>query len=205
MPEQVPAPSSAFATVLAAIDAANAADPRRAVVRDTRVPAESLYSERMSAWLARLAPEAPELLRIAVRAQHLERWKLPRERYPRDRAGYHAWRRACAGMHAARAGELMAAAGYGDADIARVGALIRKENLRRDPEAQILEDCAALTFLEFYFDSFLDSADLDEEKVVDIVRRTWRKMSHRGQAAATALLDDLPPRPARLVRRALGT
>ncbi|NQV25970.1 MAG: DUF4202 family protein, partial [Rhodopirellula sp.] len=44
-------------------------------------PAELVYSERMTAALERFAPDAPEALRLAARAQHLQRWQLPRRDY----------------------------------------------------------------------------------------------------------------------------
>jgi hypothetical protein len=101
-----------FEEVIAAIDAANAADP--ATVRDggTDHPAALLYGKRMSAEMARVFPDAPDLLRIAARGQHIERWKMPRTSYPEGREGYLAWRRAQAVFHAERVGALMAGAGY---------------------------------------------------------------------------------------------
>lgn len=182
-----------FERVIARIDAANDADPRGH---------ERSYGERMSAALARLAPEASEALRIAVRAQHLERWTIARERFSRDRAGYLRWRSELARFHARRAGELMREVGYDDAAIARVGDLVQKRRLRADEEAQILEDCACLVFLEFELERF--AAREPEEKVIEILGKTWAKMAERGREAARALLPALPPRSRALIERALG-
>jgi hypothetical protein len=136
-----------FAEVVAAIDAANAHDPNTIEIDGQRVAAELVYGQRMSETLARLAPEASEALRIAARGQHIERWTSPRRGYPEGRVGYLRWRKDLQAFHAARVGEIMTAAGYDAAAIGRVGALIRKERLKADAEAQTLEDVACLVFL----------------------------------------------------------
>jgi len=185
---------------LAGIDAANAADPASEVIGGEERPAALLYSERMTGWLARIEPEASDELCIAVRAQHIERWTMPRNGFPMNREGYLRWRSELAKYHATRAGEIMVAAGY-DADaISRVDTLIRKRGIKRDPEVQTLEDVACLVFLENYFADF--SAQHDEEKIVSIVAKTWAKMSERGHAAALTI--DIPERAKALVERALG-
>ena len=109
--------------VLNAIDVANALDPGR----DERSgePAALLYGRRMSARLAVFAPNADDVLQIAVRGQHIERWTVPRTTFPIDRAGYHRWRNALKDYHARRLGELMRNADYGEHPIARVGQIVR--------------------------------------------------------------------------------
>jgi hypothetical protein len=162
---------------LAAIDAANARDPNGAAGE----PAEFVYGRRMSEALAAFAPGASEPLRIAVRGQHIERWLSPRSAYPDGKAGYFAWRNAAKKRHAERLGEIMADCGYDAATIARVGALVRKEKLRSDSEAQTLEDVACLVFLRYYAESF--AAKHPGEKVFDILVKTQRKMSPSARAA----------------------
>jgi len=191
--------SARLAAALAAIDAANDADPRRVMDEGRERGQERLYGERMTRWLNRLVPDASEALQIACRAQHVERWRIPRDDFPRDKHGYLRWRATLGRMHAERAGALAAAAGYEPAEIARIQALVRKEGLKTDPETQALEDAACLVFLEGEFAAF--AARHPEDKVADIVRKTWRKMTPRGQAAALAL--DLPPPVRALVERAL--
>ena len=186
--------------VLAAIDHANSADPRSELVHDTEVPCELLYGRRMSERLAQLAEEADEALQIAVRAQHVQRWMIPRDSYPLDRDGYKRWRTALGHYHAEIAAQLMAEHGYDQALIARVSSLIRKENFKRDEDAQTLEDVACLVFLEHYLESFM--ADHDEAQVVTILRKTWGKMSAKGQQAALQLT--LAASAATLVARALS-
>lgn len=181
-------------TALAAIDAANAADPSR----EDGEPAARLYGARMSAALALLRPDAGEALRIAARGQHIERWVLPRADWPMDKAGYFAWRDAQKARHAARLAEIARAAGYDRETAARIGAIVRKEGLKRDAEAQALEDAACLVFLRYYAGPF--AARSAEDKTIDILAKTWRKMSDEGRAAARAL--DLPPAVRALVEKA---
>ncbi len=135
---------------LQAIDAANARDP----THDAGEPAEFIYGRRMSEALAAFAPGATEPLRIAVRGQHIERWLSPRRAFPEGKAGYFAWRNAAKKRHAERLGQIIAACGYDEAVIARVGTLARKEQLRSDAEAQTLEDVACLVFLRYYAENF---------------------------------------------------
>ena len=180
---------SRLSKAIAGIDAANRQDPNTVEVDGARVPAELIYGERMSAMLARVYPDASELLQLAVRAQHIRRWEIPRDSYPMDRPGYLRWRKELGRKHAEWAGEILASAGYGTEEIARVGTLLRKENLRRDPETQALEDVAALVFLAHYADDF--AAKHPAEKVVAILVKTLAKMSPHGQEAAAGL--DLSP------------
>lgn len=175
---------SALEETIAAIDAANADDPRRVDGRAF----EQLYAERMSARLVAIYPDASDLLKIAARAQHLRRWEIARADYPQGRRGYNDWRRACRDHHARRVGEIMRAQGYDENAIAHVGTLIRKEQLKKDRESQALENVAAVVFLEHYFDEFLEKyAGYDDDKVVDILGKTLCKMSPKGHAAALAL------------------
>jgi len=165
-----------FLRAIERFDAANAEDPDGE---------ELLYAQRMSEWLGRLAPDASEALKLAARAQHIRRWEIPRFKYPMDRAGYHRWRSELYGFHAKVAGEILQGVGYDPAIIARVQSLLKKERLKEDPEAQLLEDVVCLVFLENYFSEF--ARQHDEQKVIGILRKTWRKMSPRGHAAALTL------------------
>jgi len=180
-------------TVIRMIDSANACDPRSVDDGGTERPAELVYGERMSRVLEGFCPRASEHLRIATRAQHIERWTSPRGSYPEGRVGYLKWRKDLKDFHARRAAELMREAGYDVDDIDRVASLIRKERLKLDAEAQTLEDVACLVFLEQYAAEFI--ADHADDKVVDILAKTARKMSADGLAAAARL-----PMQDRLVR-----
>jgi len=194
--------SDRLAAAFARIDAANADDPATITRDGVTLPYGVHYGERMSAWLQRLTPEPSEPLAIAVRAQHVRRFDIARAAYPMDKPGYFAWRNALKDHHAAIAGGIMADLGYDEADIARMRSIIRKERLKRDAEAQALEDCACLTFLENEFVAFADKHD--DDKIVDIVAKTWVKMSDAGHALAVEMLPALPERLQALVGKAVG-
>jgi hypothetical protein len=184
---------------LAEIDAANALDPNQIDVGGTIRPAELVYGERMSAMLGKIYPGASQELTIAARAQHLQRWTIPRTDYPMERKGYLRWRNELKKRHAVLAGEIMERCGFDSGPIERAGALIRKEHLKKDAEAQALEDVACLVFLQYYCAGF--AAGRDEEQLVGILRKTWGKMSEKGRAAALAL--ELDSGLGRLVSKAL--
>ncbi len=188
-----------FETVIRLIDEAHRADPTTVMVRGAPRPAELLYGQRMSARLVVFIPAASEHLRIAARAQHLERWKLPRSTYPTGKSGYFRWRNEQKRRHGARVSELMAEAGYDRDDRARVESLVRKEQLKRDREAQALEDIACLVFMEHYMAAF--AATKDEADMTGIIAKTWRKMSDAGHASALALT--FPPELAALVDKSV--
>jgi hypothetical protein len=192
-----------FRAAIAAIDALNAEDPTHEIVPGHEAaPAALLYGRRMSGWLLRLAPDASEALRLAARAQHIGRWKSPRGAYPVGREGYLKWRGDLVRFHADTAAAILAEAGYESAVIERVEALLQKKRLKRDAEAQTLEDAACLVFLEHEFTEF--SRKHGDEKVVDIVAKTLAKMSDRGRAEAAILTPALPADRRVLVERAMA-
>lgn len=168
---------------LAAIDAANAADPRM----DDGQPEALLYGQRMSEQCERLFPEAQDVLQIAARGQHIERWILKRADYPEGRAGYLKWRRDLADHHATRIGEIMAENGYDTETIDQMGRMVRKQGIKRDPLVQALEDVICFTFITWYFAPF--AAKHTPEKVQDIVEKTARKMSDAARAKVLVEFD----------------
>lgn len=170
---------------IALIDAWNDEDPTRVVVGEAEVAEQTAYARRMTEWLGRIAPNASEALQLAVRAQHVQRWAIPRDAYPMDRDGYKAWRASLAMMHADLAAKAALEAGYDEVFAERVSAIVRKHRFKVDPEAQTLEDVACLVFLEHYFADF--RVKHDEAKLVTIVQKTWKKMSEVGQRAALGI------------------
>lgn len=184
-----------FERAIAAIDAVHAEDPEKDAAGEAK---ELVYARRMSAWLERLAPQASEALKLAVRCQHLRRWAIARGDYPEGKIGYLRWRKEEALAHAALAAEILGRAGY-DAEVKPVRSLIKKERIKHDPEAQLLEDAACLVFLEFELADF--AAKHEAAKVIDILRKTWPKMSAQGQAAAGQL--DLPQALRPILEKAL--
>jgi tRNAThr (cytosine32-N3)-methyltransferase len=190
----------AYARARQSIDDAHAADPRR--VADGRA-AELVYAERMENWVARLVPDASPALRLAARAQHLERWQVPRDSFPMDRVGYLRWRKSLYTKQAERARALLIAAGVADAEAAEVATWVSKSGLKTNAGTQALEDAACLVFLENEIEAFAaQHADYPREKFIDILQKTWRKMSPAAQQAALRL--QLPPAIAGLVRDALA-
>jgi tRNAThr (cytosine32-N3)-methyltransferase len=182
------------------IDAAHSADPQR--TPDGR-PAELVYAGRIEAWIDRLAPDASAVLRLAARCQHLERWSVPRASYPEGKAGYLAWRKSLYHRQAGRARELLLAAGVADGEAADAADWVSKSGLKTNPETQALEDAACLVFLENEIVAFADRhAGYPREKFIDILRKTWRKMSPRAHELALGL--PLPPATAALVHDAVN-
>jgi Domain of unknown function (DUF4202) len=190
-------PASRLSETLDRIDFANSEDPNTDA---SGRPKELVYGQRMSAWLMRLAPAASEELQLACRAQHIQRWQIPRAQFAFGRDGYREWRTALAHFHADTVSRILQECGYDETATARVAALVRKEKYKTDPEAQTLEDTACLVFLENHFAEF--AAHKDESKLVGILRKTWRKMSPQGQKAALSI--KLQTHLLKLVERALA-
>ena len=190
-----------FERAIALFDAANAEDPNQ----DQGQPKELLYARRMTGMIVRYAPDASEVAQLAVRAQHIRRWTVPRSSYPMTKEGYHAWRTGLYKFHAETAGELMRQAGYDDAMIDRVKAAVGKRGLKVNPDTQMMEDVTDLVFLEHYMLDFAGKhADYSEEKWLEIVRKTWKKMSERAHAFATGGGIKLPEPLVPLILKAIG-
>lgn len=191
-----------YQAVIDDIDAANADDPRTAVMGDLERPYEVVYAERMSQRLAAMYPEASDLLCIAARGQHIRRFDIPRTRFAGGRDGYNEWRRTCREHHAELLREIMSRHGYGNSDIEHVVKLVRKEQLKKDKESQALENVVDIVFLEHYFAEFCDkNSHYDDAKIIDIIGKTLRKMSPKGHQTALAL--DLPEHTRKFVLAAI--
>jgi tRNAThr (cytosine32-N3)-methyltransferase len=181
-----------------AIDAAHERDSHR--LPDGRA-AELVYADRVEAWVRRLVPDAGDLLRLAARCQHLERFAVPRTSFPDGRAGYLAWRKSLYEKQAARCAELLRGAGFSEGEARQAARWVAKEGLKRDAGTQALEDAACLVFLENEIAAFAaQHADYPRDKFVEILRKTWRKMSPEAHAFARGLA--LPPGVADLVKDA---
>jgi Domain of unknown function (DUF4202) len=186
--------------LLRAIDAferINGLDTRRQRFQGHDRPRELVFSERVSHWLLRLAPDASETVGLAAAGHTLRRWEIPRDHYPHDTAGYHAWRDATAAHSAEVTEALLRPIGYSDELIQRVGRLVRREDFPRDPDAQLLEDADCLAFLELKLADYLHQ--WDEDTLTRILHGTWSKMSE--QARALAQLALLDPRIKHLLER----
>lgn len=198
-------PPPDFERAMALIDAANGEDPNSETVAGKAWPKELLYSQRMSEMLQRYAAEADEAQRLAIHAQHIQRWKSPRSTYPMDRPGYHQWRTALYKFHADTAAALLAQAGYGAEVIERVKQAVGKRALKLNPDTQLLEDVAGLVFIEHYMLAFAAKhPEYDEAKWVDIIRKTWKKLSARAQQFALAGGITLPEPLLPLIQKAVA-
>ena len=190
-----------FQRAIALFDAANAEDPNQ----DQGQPKELLYARRMTEMLGRYAPAAPEAVQLAVRAQHIQRWTVPRSDYPMTKEGYYAWRTGLYKFHAETAGELMRQAGYDEAMIDRVKAAVGKRGIKVNAETQMLEDVTDLVFIEYYMLGFAGQhADYSEEKWLEIIRKTWKKMSDAAHAFALSGKLKLPEPLVPLITKAIS-
>ena len=107
---------------------------------------------------------------------------MPRDLYPMDRVGYLKWREELKKFHARTTAEILAEAGYDETFINRVSFLIEKKLLKKDAETQLMEDVICLVFLEYYLEPFVEKHD--DEKLKNIILKTWNKMSDKGHQEA---------------------
>ncbi|NQY65175.1 MAG: DUF4202 domain-containing protein [Alteromonadaceae bacterium] len=192
--------NSRLEAVLSAIDNINKEDPNQTVVDGISEAKELLYGHYMSACLEQYWQDANELLKIAVRAQHIKRWHLKRAEFDEGKAGYFKWRIALGKFHAETTEAIMLKNGYSTEESQKTAAVIRKEKLKSNSDSQTLEDVACLVFLLHYFDEF--SGKHSEEKIISILQKTWGKMSEK--AHDIALSFALPEHLAKLVAKVLS-
>jgi len=186
------------------IDAANNEDPNLERCEGKEVAKELLYSQRMSDMLQRYAPGADDAMQLALRAQHIQRWKYPRDEYPMDRKGYHLWRTNLYTFHADTVAALLVEAGYDDAFIQRVKLAVGKKSLKSNPDTQLLEDVSALVFIEHYLLAFVEKhPEYDEHKWLLIIQRTWNKMTGKAHDFALDGSVRLPESLIPLIRKAV--
>jgi len=201
MLEPISVADDRFQRVVAAFDALNDEDPVRE--NDAGIARSRLVvqAERLARWVERLDPAPSEALRLAAHCQHLERWKIPRTDFPEGRVGYLRWRTRLGQFHATRAAEVMRQEGYDEDVISGVDAIVRKQGITQNADVQTMEDALCLVFLEHELDAFIEKYP-DEGKAVDVLRKSWGKMSARGRDAALGL--PLTGRAKALVGRALA-
>lgn len=180
-------------------DQYNKQDPHSVVWEGTELPAEYFYALQLSNWVTKLSENPGEILLLASRCQHIGRWKIPRDRYPAGKAGYLRWRTDLAKFHAAEAEQLLKQAGYNSSEIAAVQRIQMKQNLKLDNEVQTMEDALCLVFLEFQLEDFIQKHD--DDKLIRILQKSWKKMSGKGRSAASAL--QYSPKAKALLEKAL--
>jgi len=198
-------PQSILETALALIDAANSEDPNQVNADGKNWPKELLYSRRMSDMLQRYAPGADDAIQLAIRAQHIQRWKSPRDAYPMDRIGYLQWRKDLYKIQAQTAVDLLVQAGYAEDVTDRVYQAVAKLKIKENPDTQMLEDVTDLVFIEHYLEAFVDRhPEYDEEKWLDIILKTWKKMSGEAQQFALSGSITLPEPLVPLIKKAVS-
>ncbi len=196
---------STYDRALALIDAANSDDPNQVSADGKDWPKELLYSERMSDMLARYHSGADDAMKLAIRSQHIERWKSPRNAYPMDRIGYLKWRKDLYKIQANTAATLLLEAGYDDEVIDRVRNAVAKKNIKGNPDTQLLEDVTDLVFLEYYLLAFVAKhPDYSDQKWIEIIQKTWNKMSDDAHAFALSGAVRLPESLVPLIRKAVS-
>ncbi len=188
-----------FQQAILKIDQLNQQDPNKEYFKAKEYPKELVYAMRMSDTLEQFQPQAKESLKIAARAQHIGRWKIDRHTYPMDRAGYLKWRTDLKKMHAELTRSILQKVGYSEEFTQEVSDLIQKKQLKKNEDAQTLQDVVCLVFLDYYFAEF--SEKHTEEKLISILQKTWAKMSERGRKAAMEL--DLNPTSRALIEKAI--
>lgn len=172
-------------TAIVRFDAENSQDPHTVSEGGTTRPRELVFAERLSVWISRVVPEPSDALKLAARCQHLRRFAFPRSDYPEGRVGYLKWRKDLSHKHAELAGKILEELGFDEELRNQVRTINLKQQLKTNPDSQAMEDALCLSFLEHEFSAFADKHE--DEKVIDIVRKTWRKMSERGHALALSL------------------
>ncbi|SDD81295.1 protein of unknown function [Dyadobacter soli] len=163
----------------------NKRSPERIVWENVEYPVEYFYAIKLHEWVTKLTPEADESLLLASRCQHIGRWEIARKSYPDGRVGYLKWRSDLAKYHAGIAAEILSGVGYDEETISRVKQIVLKQRLRSDTDVQTMENALCLVFLQYQYDDLI--AKMTEEKMIDILRKTWGKMTIPGHEAALSL------------------
>ena len=193
-----------FNKTIADFDALNAQDPNKVSIEGIQKPKELVYAQRMTEMLNRYAPEASESLQLATRAQHIKRWAIPRNDFPMTKPGYLQWRSKLKSLHAEIAAEILKNNCYDDETIEKVSILLKKEQMRANPDTQTLEDVIVLAFLEHDLEAFVKKySDYPEEKFLTILRKSYQKMSDKGRTAALNLIT-IPEHLLPVVLKAVG-
>lgn len=169
----------------AKFDDYNRHDPHQFIWEGITYPQEYFLALKLYDWVLKLAPNADEALLLASRSQHIGRWEIPRNTYPEGREGYLKWRKDLSHLHAARAAAIMLEVGYDEAMIERVKQIILKQKIKVDADVQTIENGLCLVFLQYQYEDFYPLHD--EEKVVNILRKSLLKMDAHGHEFALSL------------------
>ncbi len=169
---------SRFNETLARFDELNAEDPNKLLIEGGEMAKELFFAHALFNKTLDLAPDASESLLLAARSQHLCRWKLSRSEYPEGRVGYLKWRQKLKELHAEWAADVLDEKGYPSEMLDLVKTLNLKENIKSNPDCQILEDALCIVFLEYQYEALAEK--YEDDKVVSIVQKTLKKMGPLG-------------------------
>lgn len=166
-------------------DAYNQQDPYKIIWDGEEYPSEVFYALKLYDSIKRLEQMPSEALVLASRCQHIGRWEIERKTYPEGRVGYLKWRSDLSKFHAKKAKEILESLHYNEDIVNRVNDIVLKKRLKTDPEIQTMENALCLVFLEFQYDDLIEK--LSEEKMINILHKTWAKMSDPGKQIALSL------------------
>jgi hypothetical protein len=179
----------------------NSRDPNVVMVDGVPQPKELVAAKRLAQWIEKLDPAGSEALHLAAYCQHLRRWEIARGDFDAGRIGYLKWRKTLGRFHADEAARVLREVGYDESTVEAVKQINMKLALQTNPDCATMEDALCLSFLEHEFAEF--SAKHPDEKVVDIVAKTWKKMTAKAHAVALTLPFD--ERSSTLIKQALAT
>ena len=195
---------SSYEQAIHLIDSANSEDPNIEQAQGKDWPKELLYSQRMSDMLARYKSDADHVAKIAIHGQHIQRWQSPRSAYPMDKQGYHKWRSDLYTFHADKVANIMLQAGFSEQDVERAKKAVAKVGIKSNPDTQLLEDVVGLVFIEHYMLDFAAKHhEYTEQKWIDIIRKTWNKMSADAHEFVLAGKISLPESLSPLILKAV--
>lgn len=196
---------AAYEQAINLIDNANIQDPNIAQAEGKNWPKEQLYSRRMSDMLARYKPDADFVIKLAIHGQHIQRWQSPRNAYPMNKQGYHKWRSDLYIFHADKVAKIMVQTGFSEQDIKRAKNAVAKVGIKSNPDTQLLEDVVGLVFIESYMLDFAAKhPEYTEQKWIDIIRKTWKKMSVDAHEFVLAGKITLPESLTPMILKAVG-
>lgn len=181
-------------------DAYNSGDPHTEIHNGEPIPKELLYAQRMTDRLNQFAPDAPEYIQLAARSQHIGRWEIARDSYAMDKKGYLQWRSVEKAHQAKVAEQVLQSCRYDAETIEKVKFLLLKKELMTNADTKLLEDVVCLVFIEYYLEEF--AAKHEDDKVVDILRKTMKKMSARAIEEAGKI--NVSERIGKLIAQAAG-
>jgi hypothetical protein len=197
---------SAYEQAVSLIDKANSEDPNIEKADGKDWPKELLYGQRMSEMLERYKSDTDYAIKLAIRGQHIQRWQSPRNTYPMDRQGYHKWRSDLYIFHAEKVAEVLSKTGFSEEDIQRAKNAVAKKGIKSNPDTQLLEDVVGLVFIEHYILTFVAKhSDYTEQKLIDIIRKTWQKMSNNAHSFVVNGKITLPESLAPIILKAVAS